>query len=244
VSATPLVAQRGGRGRGGPPPTPRAAAPFDLTGYWVSIVTEDWRYRMVVPPKGNVLGVPLNAEGRRVANAWDPAKDTASGETCRAYGAAGLMRMPGRLHITWADDTTLRVDADAGTQTRVLRFGASSAAGAPAGAAPARTTPSWQGTSAAQWEIYPMPRGAARAGTLKVVTTGMRPGYLRRNGVPYSANAVLTEYYDRIVQPDGTEWLVVLSEVNDPQYLTTPFTTTTHFKREPDGSKWMPTACE
>src|ERR1051326_7764061 len=77
-------------GRGGPPPTPQAAAPFDITGYWVSIVTEDWRWRMF-PNKGDYAGVPLNDEGRKLADAWDPAKDEAAGEQCKAYGAVGLM---------------------------------------------------------------------------------------------------------------------------------------------------------
>ena len=117
-------AQRG-QGRGGPPPTPRAAAPVDLTGYWVSVVTEDWRFRMVTPPKGDYASVPLNAEARRVADAWDPSKDG----VCDAYGAAAIMRMPGRLHITWDDDNTLKIETDAGQQTRLLRFGVRPASG-------------------------------------------------------------------------------------------------------------------
>jgi hypothetical protein len=229
-----LHAQGAGRGQQAPV-APRAGAAIDLTGYWVSVVTEDWRFRMVTPPKGNYGGVPLAAEGRRVADAWAAEKDRAAGEQCKAYGAAGLMRMPGRLRIEWENDNTLRIDADAGTQTRVLRFGASG----PAGGAP-----TWQGHSVAQWEYAPAARGRPRTGNLKVVTTGMRPGYLRRNGVPYSANAVLTEHYDLLTAPDGNRWLVVLTEVADPQYLTQPFVTTTHFKREPDGSKWNPTPCE
>src|SRR5262249_46270663 len=88
-----VCAQGRGRGPAGPPPTPKAAAPVDLTGYWVSIVTEDWRWRMVTPPKGDYASVPLSAEGRKVADAWDPAKD--EGEQCKAYGAPGLMRLPG-----------------------------------------------------------------------------------------------------------------------------------------------------
>src|SRR5580700_10529439 len=78
------------------PPAPKAGAPVDLTGYWVSIVTEDWRYRMVTPAKGDYASVPLNAEARKIADAWDPAKDEAAGEACKSYGAAGLMRVPGR----------------------------------------------------------------------------------------------------------------------------------------------------
>src|SRR5947209_5605188 len=84
--------------------TPRSSAPVDLTGYWVSVVTEDWLYRMVTPAKGDYSSVPLNAEGRKTADAWDPSKDEAAGNQCKAYGAPALLRIPGRLHITWQDD--------------------------------------------------------------------------------------------------------------------------------------------
>jgi hypothetical protein len=230
---------QGGRG-GGPPATPRAAAPIDLTGYWVSVVTEDWRYRMVTPPKGQLLGLPLNAEGRRAANAWDPAKETAA-DKCRIYGAASVMRVPGRLHITWADDTTLKIETDAGVQTRTFKFGNLSAL-----PLPPVGEPSWQGTSLAQWETTTAPggRGASRTGSLKVLTRGLKPGYLRSNGVPYSENTILTEWYDAITSPDGVKWIVVLTEVNDPTNLTMPYVTTTHFKREADGAKWDPVPCE
>src|SRR5262245_6951841 len=130
------AAQRGA----GPakPANARQGAPIDLTGYWVSVVTEDWKFRMVTPNKGEFGGLPLNAEGQKVGKTWDPARDEAAGEQCRAYGAPAIMRIPGRLHVTWQDDNTLKVDTDAGTQTRLLRFAAA--------AAPAE--PSWQGHSA------------------------------------------------------------------------------------------------
>ena len=233
-----------GRGAGGPPQNPKAAAPFDMTGYWVSIVTEDWRYRMVVPAKGDYLSVPINVESKRVADGWDPAKDEAAGEQCKSYGAAGIMRLPERLHITWQDDNTLRMDVDAGTQTRLFRFGA---AKAPDGAS------SWQGDSVAQWELQRTPpntmgqpqasSGPPQSGSLKVMTTRMRAGYLRKNGVPYSENAVLTEYYDVIREHDGSTWLILTSVVRDPMYLQRPFIISTHFRKEPDGSKWDPTPC-
>ena len=114
----------------GPPPPqvrrarPRPVAPEDLTGYWVSIVTEDWRWRMVTPAKGDYTSVPLSPAGRKAADAWDPAKDTAEGNQCKAYGAAAIMRVPGRVHITWTDDNTLKVETDAGTQTRTFHFNA------------------------------------------------------------------------------------------------------------------------
>src|SRR5262245_10293393 len=90
-----VAAQR----QGSPPGTPATArelAPVELTGYWVAVVTEDWRWRMVTPQKGDYTSVPLNAEGRRVADTWDRAKDDAAGAQCKAYGVGGLMRQPGR----------------------------------------------------------------------------------------------------------------------------------------------------
>jgi hypothetical protein len=227
------------RGRGGGPgpqaaQSPQASAPIDLTGYWVSIVNEDWRWRMVTPLKGDVSSVPVNAEGRKAAGSWDPATDG----SCLAFGAAGLMRMPTRLHITWENENTLRIDTDAGTQTRRLLFDAT---------APPPVTKSLQGFSHAEWERAAI-RGAARGAppggaNLKVVTTNLTGGWLRRNGVPYSDQATMTEYFDRFAAPGNAEWLVVTTAVTDPKYLTQEFVTSTHFRREPDGSKWDPTAC-
>ena len=230
------TAQRGGGGG----QTARVAAPVDLTGYWVTVVTEDWRYRMVTPARGDHPSVPLNAAGNAAANSWDPVKDEAAGEQCRAYGAAGVMRAPGRIHITWQDDATLKIDTEAGTQTRLLHFNS-----APGGDSPQ----AWQGQSAATWEIAgARGRGGAaaagpRGGNLKVVTTRMRPGYLQKNGVPYSTNAVLTEYFSRTVEPNGDSWLILTSIVEDPQYLTGPFIRSTHYKRLPDNTAWEPEPC-
>jgi hypothetical protein len=244
---------------------PRASAPMDLTGYWESIVTEFWRLRMLVPDKSDYVSVPLNTEGRKVADAWDPAKDQADGNQCKAYGAAAIMQVPGRLHIYWQDDNTLRIDADSGTQTRLLHFG---------GLPPANTTPDWQGYSVASWEgtrldsvraggggpiadpgeggatgaVGSVTRlrkvGGVTAGYLKVVTTHMRSGYLRKNGVPYSSNATVEEYFDHFTDPYTKEtWLVVTTIVTDPQYLSEPFVDHAHFKKIADGSGWDPTPC-
>ena len=223
--------------RGGPATgTARAAAPIDLTGYWVSYVTEDWRYRMLTPPKGDYRGVPMTDEARKAADAWDPAVDASAGNRCRAYGAAAIMRMPGRLHITWQDEDTLRVDTDAGVQTRLFRF-------APSGAAPGGGT--WQGHSTARWDNLARGRGAtpAAGGSLTVTTTAMRAGYLRTNGVPYSEDAVLTEYFDVAPLPDGGQVLLVTAVVDDPRYLQQPFIVSSHFKKEADGARWTPRPC-
>ena len=79
-------------------------------------------------------------------------------------------------------------------------------------------------------------------GSLKVVTGNLRAGYLRKNGIPYSENARLTEYFSRI-SALGNDYLTVLTVVHDPAYLTTDFVTSSQFKREPDASKWNPSPC-
>jgi hypothetical protein len=242
-----LTAQAPQGGRGAQPPrSPKDAAPIDLTGYWVSLVTEDWRWRMVTPLKGDSASIPINQAAKKIVNEWDPAKDEAAGLQCKSYGAAAIMRVPGRLHITWQDDNTLKVETDAGTQTRLLRFGAPTAA--------PNTQPSLQGYSAARWEPgLPVPTGGVpigfgpRVGTrsrsLEVTTTNLSPGYLRKNGVPYSARTTLSEYFEVFNEPNGDTHLMVMTIVTDPEYLAIPFVTTSDFKKEADGSKWDPSPC-
>jgi hypothetical protein len=219
----------------------RASAPIDITGYWVSVVTEDWRFRMMTPPKGDYESVPLTPAARKIADSWDPAKDEAGGEQCKSYGAAAIMRVPGRINITWRDDNTLKIDTDAGTQTRLFHFGE-----APAVPSEER---SWQGRSIARWRAAQGGRegraaGASTAGgSLSVTTTHLRPGYLRKNGVPYSENAVVTEYYNTFKEPNSDQWLIITTVVEDPQFLTQPFITSTHFKKQSDEKGWQPTPC-
>jgi hypothetical protein len=225
------------------PVTARAAAPIDITGHWVSLITDDWVYRMITPAKGDVSYVPLNADGRRLAEAWDPARDEAAGEQCKGYSAPAIMRLPSRVEISWQDDNTLKLDIDTGMQNRVFRFGP----GEPQGAR------SWQGWSTASWQMsgtteqfYPGPTSLGnikRAGSLKVDTTNLRAGYLRKNGVPFSENAFMTEYYNLIIENDGNQYLVIQTFVADPTYLTGHFVRTLQFKREPDGSKRNPVPC-
>ncbi|HET9834666.1 MAG TPA: hypothetical protein VFP91_23255, partial [Vicinamibacterales bacterium] len=240
--ASTLIAQRGGPPQ--PVRSPQAIAPFDPTGYWVAIVSDEWRYRMLTPPKGNFDYVPLNAEGQRVARAWEPEKDEAAGEQCKAYGAGGIMRLPIRLHITWVDERTLRMDIDAGTQARVLHFGPSTGSGQVATAANVEN--SWQGYSVADWQIPGGGRGApqpARFGQLKIVTNHLRPGYLRKNGVPYGAGAVLTEYVQHLKDDDGLEYLAITSMLEDAQYLQQPWVRTSQFRKQPDAKGWNPSPC-
>ena len=230
-----------GRGGAAPPATPRATAPFDPTGYWVAIVSEDWRWRMITPARGDFPSIPMSRQGQRVAEAWDPAKDEAAGEQCRAYGAPGLMRAPTRLHFTWRDDNTLVLESDYGSQVRLFRFG-----GAPAaqGAPREQAAKGWQGVSTAEWIIGGGATGGVRRGSMKSVTTQLRPGYLRKNGVPYSAGTVFTEYWDLHTEANGDQYLVDTNVVDDPVYLQAPWITAIHFKKEPDGRKWDPSPCD
>jgi hypothetical protein len=231
----------------------QASAPVDFTGYWVSVVTEDWRWRMVTPIKGDFASIPLNPEGRKVGNAWDPDKDTAAGEQCKAYGAPAVMRIPGRLHITWADENTLKLETDAGEQTRLFHFPRQTEVviGLPPSMQGGRTL---QGYSAANWErpvrgsgTPGFGLGATREGahgkSLEVSTNQLRAGYLRKNGPPYSENTVLKEYYDLHKERNGDTWFTVTTIVQDPKYLTEPFVTSTDFKKIPDGQGWDPKPC-
>jgi hypothetical protein len=225
----------------GPPLPAKKAALIDVTGYWASIISVDWRWRMMTAPVGDFSSVPLNPEGIRVTRAWDPKADEAQGAQCKAYGAAGLMRLPEELLIQWTDDNTLQIQTDTGMQVRQLHFGGHWSAGEPTA----------QGYSTAAWYKQtqtvgfnppsngPKPGGG---GSLKVMTTHMLAGYLRRNGVPYSADASMTEYLDRI-DDEGTSYLIVTSVVEDPVYLRDIFITTEEFMKMPDGSHWDPQPC-
>jgi len=249
IAGGPLLEVAGTLANAQPPGNPRAersareSAAIDLTGQWVSIVNEDWRWRMRTPPKGDYSSVQtLNAAGRSVADAWDESQDG----SCRAFGAGGVMRMPTRLRIDWTGDSTLRITTDAGSQVRQLRFAPGQAAA---------SAPSLQGYSSAQWERtlrppgpmgFTLPPGVGpetSGGSLTVVTTNLSEGWLRRNGVPYSARTTLTEYFDRFDTPGGDEWFVVTTIIDDPVYHNGRYITSSHFRREADESKWNPTSC-
>jgi hypothetical protein len=225
------------QGRGGGPAAAsgRAGAPVDLTGYWVSVITDFWRYRMLTPPKGNVDYLPVTPEARKVADAWDPARDEAAGEQCRGYGAVGVMRLPGRLRISWMNDNVMRLETDAGTQTRLFHFAEVQAS----------AVPSWQGSSVARWArpFTPSSEGLAPQGELRVTTTRLRPGYIRKNGIPYSGDATLTEYFVRLVDDDGQQYLAVTQTLDDARYFLTPIVRTMLFKKQADASGWNPGPC-
>lgn len=244
-----------GRGAGPPPPAnAQVGAPVDLTGQWVSVISEDWRWRMITPPKGDYASMPLNPAGKAAADKWDLAADNAAGPSaqCRVYGVGGILRVPGRIRTSWADPNTFKMETDAGQQTRLFRFVGS----APGGVMTALTridpppaTRTLQGETKAQWFKQPQSRGLGfgggpgAGGALRAITRYSTGGYLRKNGVPYSQDAVITEQINYHKESDNSEWLTITHIVDDPANLTMPFITSTSFKKETDLSKWSPTPC-
>ena len=125
----------------------------------------------------------------------------------------------------------MKLEFEAGNQTRLFRFGATPPAG----------EPSAQGQSVAEWQYTVNP---PRSGELKVMTSRLRAGYLRKNGVPYSASTTMTEYYHRMTAPNGDVWLTIVTEIKDPDNLREPFVQSTHFKKLPAGATFKPEPCE
>ena len=245
----------------------RLAAPIDFTGMWASVVTEDWQWRFVTPIVGDYTGVPMNSVADKLARAWDPDADVKAGEQCMGFGAAAINRLPTRMRISWQDDDTLKLDWDLGTQTRLVYFDRAKApVGPPSyqghaigewidlpapgrggggrgrGAAPAQAAAGAEGRAGGGGRAGGAP--PPRPGGLKIVTTHLRPQYLRQNGVPVSETAVVTEYLDIVPAPDGSEWLVLKTSIDDPTYLNGWYIVSSQFKKEPNESKWAPTPCE
>ncbi len=262
----------------GTPQTARQAALVDITGYWVSVVNQDWRFRMITPPKGDYAQVPLTTAGRALADTFDPALyggenyQTSGIIDCRAYGGANVMRMPTRLRISWESENVLKIETDWGEQTRLIHFDPENLygdirqaflLGQEVGTGSGQAL-SQQGYSFAQWErpyqinapVWlrgPVGGGGGlgtermgerqAGGSLAVVTTRLQPGWLRRNGVPYSSSTRVIENYRTFEDPTGAQWFNVTMQITDPEYLTRPFNLTADFRKEPDGSNWAPHPC-
>ena len=226
----------------GPPDTrsPRERALIDITGQWVSVVNEDWRWRMITPPVGDTASLPVNERGRAAAAAWDLERDRAEGALCKAFAGPGLMRQPTRIRIDWEDDETLRLEFDAGRQVRRFEF------------VPQPTAErSLQGYSEAQWFRQTQSRGVFGArtppegGSLVVRTAHLTGGYLRPNGVPFSERATVKEFFSTFTLPgDAGAWLIVTTVVADPEYLTTELVMSTQFKKEASRGAWDPRPCD
>jgi len=218
-----------------------SAALVDLTGTWVSVISEDWIWRMVTPLIGDFSSIPENEAARELAMQWRPEND--AGNECIGYGAAAIMNEPARLRISWEDDTTLKMEIDSGMQTRLFHFDQDLLPG----------EPSRQGHTIASWSrgISNPSRGSlgVRGGfgnkgrTMLAHTSNLLPGYLRKNGIPYSNQTTVTEYFEVLELADGYTWLIDTIVVDDPVFLMEPWVVSRNFKKEPDDSKWDPQEC-
>ena len=221
----------------------RGNAPIDLTGYWVSVIAEDWEFRMVTPDKGIFDTLTLNNEGRRVGNTWDPAKDEAAGEQCRGYGAGNIMRFP---HAFTSPGRTTRHFDSIPTPERKLD---SSTSVLPA---PANTEPSWQGYSVAEWERRAGARGGARGSGLQ--HRPERESQSRDHALASRATSERTALPTAIAPSSPSIMTSIhcptaISGSRSPRKSTTPCTfrglyvTTSDFKKLPDATGWNPTPC-
>ncbi len=222
-------------------PTGRSVAPIDLTGTWVAVISEDWIWRMVTPLIGDFSSIPENEAAREIAMQWRLEND--AGNECIGYGMPAIMNEPARLRISWQDDTTLEMEIDSGMQTRLFHFGEGTDPG----------EPSRQGHTVAFWSrgVSTPTRGSLgiRGGfgnkgrTLVAHTNNLIPGYLRKNGIPYSDQATATEYIEVLELADGYTWLIDTIIVDDPVFLLEPWVVSRNFRKETDDAKWNPQDC-
>lgn len=238
VGINTAVAQRGSSAE---PVSARDAAPFDITGYWVSVVSEDWRWRMLDAEPGDALnGIPLNQAGRELAEAWVSEDGM---QSCLTFGGAGIIRYPGRLHIDWEDDDTLRIDFSAGEQTRLLHFNNESTQESSASSLQGDTRANWYKERQTRGLGFGGPVRSFDGGNLRSVTSNLQAAFLQRNGIPYSNQATIEDFYKVIDAPNGDRWLIITSVVTDPVYLQQHWITSTNFKYEENGDNWNPISC-
>ena len=195
---------------------------------------------MITAPPGDFPGLPLSPAGRAIAMAWDPKTDG----SCKAFGAAALMRIPTRVRISWADDATLKIETDNGQQTRLLHSVPAArrvrhrcrAIPRPIGSG--RCHPTIRSGSTSQAALPRRP--AARCGSSRPISAAAG---CAATVCPTARRPPSPQFFDRFPVPDGSEWFVVTTQVVDPEYLLGRLVTSSHFRREPDASKWAPKPC-
>ncbi len=204
-----------------------AGAQVDIAGEWASEFSEDQPERIPGPDVGDYFGLPLNDAGRLKADTWQASIQTLPERQCIPHPSPYSLRGPTNLRISADVDPvtqeTVRYTIY-GTFGRATRLVWMDGRPHPSPLAPH----SWAGFSTGTWEGH----------RLRIVTTHIKLGYLRRNGVPYSDLATMTEYLWR-----HGDRLVIVTLVEDPVYLTEPFVRTTDFVRNPT-QHGVATPCE
>jgi len=190
-----------------------AQAQVDLTGTWSPRYQEDFSERVPGPELGDYTGLPLTEGARRYAETWDPAEISLPEEQCRVHISPYIYRGPTNIAI-WDERDPVTRELIA-IKHRISTFDQERTIymdGRPH--PPAWAAHTWMGFSTGQWQ-----------GNMLVVTTShIKKGWLRRNGVPESDLATLTEYFVRT-----GEVLTRISAINDPVYLTEPLVKSEEF---------------
>ncbi len=198
-----------------------AGAETDLTGYWAPIMHEDRIFRTAGPSPRDYSGLPINDAARAIADVWNPEDNYKPENQCEMHGAAYIMRSPLRFELSYddADTISIKIELEMGRERKIYLAGRAREPG------PATD----MGHSVGRWD----------GDTLTVTTTHMRQKYIRRNGVPNSEEAVMTEHFVR-----HGDLLTLISIIEDPVYLTTPLIRSVSFNLLDQEFKWIRFPCE
>ena len=190
-----------------------AFAQVDFTGEWAPRFYEDQPERVAGPELGDYLGLPITDAARMRADTWNAAIQTLPEWQCRPHSADYIWRGPSNLHI-WkeVDPVTREITAFHAEWLRSVD-NVYYLDGRPHPSPNAAHT--WAGFATAKWE----------GNMLTVTVTHLKEGYVRRNGVPRSDLATVTEHWIR-----HGNWLTVVTIVNDPVYLSEPFIRSTDYE--------------
>jgi glyoxylase-like metal-dependent hydrolase (beta-lactamase superfamily II) len=190
-----------------------ASAQIDFSGEWAPRFWEDQPERVPGPELGDYLGIPISEAARERADTWDASIQTLPEWQCRPHSADYIWRGPSNLRISKEVDPVSREITAFHAEWLRSVDRAIYLDGRPH--PPADALHTWAGFSTAKWD----------GDMLTVTVTHLKEGYLRRNGLPRSDKATLTEHWIR-----NGDLLTVMTIVNDPVYLTEPFVRTTDYE--------------
>ena len=204
-------------GQAPPAPTAASSPGFDLSGYWTAAMHEDALERGAGPELGDYGGFPINEAARLFALSYDASRVTLRHHQCDGYVAPYSVRSIGNARA-WEerDPHTQRLIAIHWYNQTFEGHRTIWMDGRPH--PPEYAPHTWQGFSTGKWD----------GDMLTVTTTHLKIGWIRRNGIPRSDKAVLTEHWIR-----HGDTLTLVSIINDPAYLTEPFIRTTNWVEDP-----------
>jgi hypothetical protein len=204
-----------------------ASAQTNLIGYWNPLFHEDVDERIPGPSIGDYLGLPISDAARLRAEAWDASLLSMPEHQCKPHPSTYGFRGVGVLRI-WEDrdeDTQqlVKIHTHIAWQEQHREIWMD---GRPHPPEYAQHT--WQGFSTGSWE----------GDVLVVKTTHLKAGWMRRNGLPLSDRATMTDRFHRY-----GDVMTHVSIVEDPVYLTEPLVKTNGFLLQPAGTM-TPYPCE